>query len=105
MPYQQERELFILGRSEMITRIEVLFAVPVELTDAEQRQLYEMADKIARRHQAEGRVHWASGCGSKPIFSQQDRGMVHPSLIGEKEHGEPDWDDAVFFIETCERED
>jgi hypothetical protein len=89
----------------VITKIEVLFAVPVELAESERRQLRDMADAIARRHQAPGRVHWASGCGSKPIFSQQDRGMVHPSLIGEKAHGEPDWDDSIFFIETCERED
>lgn len=89
----------------MVRRIEVLFAVPVELTDAERRSLCEFVNTIARRHQEPGRVHWQSGCGSKPTFSQQDRGMVDPSLIGDAETGEPTWDDSVFFIETCERED
>jgi len=47
------------------SRIEIEFALPVTLTDEEMRQFCEIVQKIAKRHQPEGWVHWQSGCGGK----------------------------------------
>lgn len=88
-----------------ITKIEVDFALPVELTDSEMRHLCEVVQKIAKRHQPEGMVHWQSGCGQKPIFSQADcRFLGKPVDPSAPESGEPEWDDSVFHIETTARE-
>ncbi len=88
-----------------IRKIEIEFALPVELTDEEQRTILDMVQAIAKRHQPEGMVHWQSGCGSKPIFSQADaRFLGKPVDPNAPESGEPEWDDEVFHIETCARE-
>ena len=89
----------------MIRKIEVEFALPVELTDDEQRSICEMVQRIAKRHQPEGMVHWQFGCGSKPLFSQADcRFLGKPVDACQPETGEPTFDDEVFYIETAARE-
>ena len=72
-----------------IQRIEVQFGVPVELTDREQQDIHRIVNNAARRSQTPELVHWAAGCGSKPLW---------------REPLEPNWDDSVFFIECCARE-
>jgi hypothetical protein len=55
-----------------IRRIEVDFALPVELTDKEMQQICEIVNNAARRTETEEIVHWQSGCGSRPKFSKAD---------------------------------
>jgi hypothetical protein len=73
----------------MISRIEVQFAVPVELTDREMQDIHRIVNNAARRSQTPELIHWAAGTGSKPIWRKPQ---------------EPEWDDSVFFIECCARE-
>lgn len=88
-----------------IQRIEVDFALPVSLTDDEQRQLCALIQQIAKRHEPDGWVHWQSGVGSKPNLSQADcRFMGKPVNPNAPEVGEPTWDDSIFYIETTARE-
>jgi hypothetical protein len=89
----------------MIRKIEVDFALPVELTDGEMRRLCDFVQGIAKRHQPEGMVHWQSGCGSKPIFSQADSIFLGKTVDpNAPAAGEPEFDDEVFHIETFARE-
>lgn len=88
-----------------IRKIEIDFALPVELTDDEQRNLCDLVQKVAKRHQPEGMVHWQSGCGSKPSFSQADASFLSKKVdANAPETGEPTFDDSVFHIETTARE-
>lgn len=73
----------------MISKIEVSFAMPVELTQGEMMRIDQIVNDAARRTETPEIVHWAAGCGSKPLW---------------REPLEPNWDDAVFYIETCARE-
>ena len=88
-----------------ITKVEIDFAIPVELTDAEMQLLDKIANDAARRTETDKIVHWAAGCGCKPKFSKTDC-----LFLGKKadedapESGEPTWDESVFYIETCARE-
>jgi hypothetical protein len=89
----------------MIQRIEVDFAIPVELTDDEMQTLCDMVQRIAKRHQPEGFVHWQSGVGDKPIFSKTDCAIFGwDPQEGAKDSGEPDFDDSILHIETTCRE-
>ena len=89
----------------MIRRIEIEFALPVELEDAECRDLCIMIEKIARRHQPEGWYHWQAGAGSKPHFSRADCIFLGKSPEPDApDQGEPTFDDEVFHIETFARE-
>jgi len=88
-----------------VRRIEIDFALPVELTDDEMRQLCNMVQVIAKRHQPEGWVHWQFGAGQKPVFSQADcRFLGKPISPDAPETGEPTFDEEVFYIETTARE-
>ncbi|HVN82273.1 MAG TPA: hypothetical protein VMW38_25030 [Terriglobia bacterium] len=72
-----------------IKRIEVDFAIPVVMTPMIQRQLDEIVSRMARATETDEIVHWASGCGSKPIWNEPN---------------EPTFDDSVYHIETCARQ-
>jgi len=88
-----------------IRKIEVDFALPVELTDDEMRGLCDIVQQVAKRHQPEGMVHWQFGCGSKPVFSQADSLFLgKPIDDSAPESGEPTYNDEVFYIETAARE-
>ena len=89
----------------MIRRIEIDFALPVELTDDEQRALDRVVSHICKRECPEGWAFWPAGHGSKPNFSQMD------SIFLGKEpdpnaptSGEPTWDDSVYSIDCAARE-
>ena len=89
----------------MITKIEVSFAMPVELKDGEMQRLNEIVNDAARRTETPGIVHWAAGCGSKPNWSKTDcKIWGFEPTADSPDTGEPTFDDSVFFIETCARE-
>lgn len=89
----------------MISRIEVEFQIPVELTEKEMRTIHRIVDDAARRSAPEGWVHWASGCGSKPKFSKADCLFLGKEPEADSpERGEPTWDYSVYYIETSARE-
>ena len=89
----------------MITRIEIDFALPVELTAEEVRWINSFVQRIAKRHEPEGWVHWCAEYGSKPQLSQFDAvflGKVpDPSA---PMSGEPTFDDSVLYLATAARE-
>jgi hypothetical protein len=72
-----------------VRRIEVDFAMPVEMTPTIQRILLEIVNGMARATETPEIVHWQSGCGSKPIWNEPE---------------EPTWDDSVYHVDTCARE-
>lgn len=89
----------------MIRKIEIDFALPVELTDAEMRQLCDIAQAAAKRHEPEGWYHWQFGCGSKPHFSQTDALFLGKTADPNAPmDGEPTFDEEIFHIETTARE-
>lgn len=72
-----------------VSRIEVTFAVPVELTEEEQRSIVAVARRAARRSETPEIVHWPAGIGCKPIWNEPQ---------------EPTFDDSVFCVECFARE-
>lgn len=88
-----------------IRKIEVSFAIPVEITDKEMMQLDGMIQTIAKRNQPDGYVHWCAECGSKPHWSKAD-GRIFGREVDEDapELGEPTFDDDVLYFATCCRE-
>jgi hypothetical protein len=89
----------------MVRKIEIQFAIPVELTDSEIRMLGDLTQKIAKRHEPPGYFHWSAGCGSKPHFSRADaRFLGKEAEPDAPERGEPTFDDEVFCIETAIRQ-
>lgn len=90
----------------MIVAIEVGFAIPVTLSDDQERRLADLVEEIARANQPEGHVHWLCGTGSKPQLSQADsRFMGKPIDHNAPESGEPTFDNSVLCFETFCRED
>lgn len=88
-----------------IHRIEVNFAIPVNMTESQQRALHDVISEITKATVPPGCVHWVSGYGQKPMWSQDDQRFlgqhVDPSA---SQSGEPTWDETTFQIETCCRE-
>lgn len=89
----------------MTSAIEVSFAVPVALTDEQQRRLTDLVSEIARANTPEGHVHWLMGIGSKPQLSQSDARFLgkEPDPAAPID-GEPTFDDSVLYFETYCRE-
>lgn len=88
-----------------ISKIEVTFARPVELTDGEMRRIYEIAGDAARRTETAEFVHWAAGCGCKPNWSKTDCQIFgYEPTPDSPDTGEPTWDASVYFIETVTRQ-
>lgn len=88
-----------------ISKIEVVFARPVELTDGEMQRIHWIAGAAARRTETPEFVHWAAGCGCKPNWSKTDcRRFGYEPTADSPDTGEPTWDDSVFYIETATRE-
>jgi hypothetical protein len=87
-----------------ISSIEVHFAVPVYLPMAAQRELHEFISALVKlkRNQLVGCVHWLSGYGSKPNWSQADQRFLGQSVDpNAPARGEPTFDDSVMHFETC----
>jgi len=89
-----------------VRRVEIEFAIPVELTAAQNRTLWALVDEIteAARNQPVDGVHWTSGGGSKPVWSQADRAFLGMAPDGTApESGEPEFDDTTLQITTTAR--
>lgn len=85
----------------MIRKIEIEFAIPVELEDEEMRELDALVQRVAKRHEPEGHVHWCSGQGQKPLLSKADaRFLKKEPRPDAPETGEPEWDPDILYIET-----
>lgn len=92
--------------STLLRRIEVDFAIPVEMTQSEQRRLVLLLSEIidAPWNQIEDGVHWLAGVGSKPNWSRADAGFLGiKAEDGAPVSGEPTFDDSVFHVESCAR--
>jgi hypothetical protein len=90
-----------------VSAFEVSFAIPSVITQEHSRRFAELVSDIvdAPWNQPKNGVHWPSGCGSKPQWSQADQRVLGmPVDPNAPESGEPDFDDSVYFIETCARE-
>lgn len=89
----------------MIRKIEIEFALPVELSTQEQMALDRLVGQICDRHCPDGWAFWPAGCGQKPIFSQADqRFLGKPVDPNAPESGEPEWDSSVYSIDCAARE-
>ena len=83
--------------------IEVHFAIPVFIPQEALRELDRLLSAVVRlkRNQLQGYVHWVSGYGSKPQWSQADAAFLgQPVDPSAPASGEPTFDDSVYHIET-----
>jgi hypothetical protein len=88
-----------------ITKIEVSFALPVEILDSEMQQLSEIVNNAARRTETPEFVHWGAECGSKPNWSKTDcRIFGYEPTADSPDSGEPTFDDSVLYFATATRE-
>lgn len=89
-----------------LERIEVDFAIPVLMTQAQQRRLWEAIKEITDspwNAPAEG-VHWVAGVGSKPNWSKEDAAFLGRAPEPDAPAaGGPTFDDTVYHVETCAR--
>jgi hypothetical protein len=84
--------------------IEIVFALPVELTDDEQRYLVDFADRICKRHCPVDWAFWPAGIGSKPNFSQADAQFLgKPVDSSAPLTGEPVFDNDTYQIDCAAR--
>lgn len=91
-----------------LSRIEVEFAIPVWMTQEQQRNLVDTISDIVGSafNQPVAGVHWVGGIGSKPNFSVIDAALLgveagaNPPADGE----EPTFDDTIFQIQSNARE-
>jgi hypothetical protein len=88
-----------------IRQIEVSFAIPVDVTDDEMQLLDGMIQRIAKRNQPEGFLHWCAEVGAKPRWSKTDARIFGLETDPDApESGEPTFDDEVLYFATCCRE-
>ena len=88
-----------------VKKIEVNFAIPVELTQAEMQLIDTIANDAARRTETDKVVHWAAGCGDKPNWSKTDCAIFgYEPTPDSPESGEPTFDSTIFCVETFARE-
>ena len=89
-----------------VRAIEVDFAIPVYVTLDQRRRLDDLLHEIASapaNQPVEG-VHWVSGCGSKPRWSQTDARLLGKDVDpAAPVAGEPTFDDEVLHFETTAR--
>ena len=108
MNYDPNIRLAEPGEDDLrVERIEVEFALPVFLTGKQQERLAALIQEICKAPMntpANG-LHWQSGIGSKPQWSQADALLLgKPVDPKSPATGEPKFDDAVLHFETSARE-
>lgn len=89
-----------------IVRLEVDFAIPVHLSEDQERRLHDLLDEIVDSpwNQLTGWVHWLSGSGAKTNWSQADAAFLGiPADPDAPETGEPTLDYSVYHFETTAR--
>lgn len=88
------------------SRIEIEFGQEVRIPQQYLRRLYDLFDRIVRlpaNQPLEG-VHWLSGHGCKPIWSQADQRFLGKAVDPHApESGEPAFDDTTLHFETTSR--
>jgi hypothetical protein len=106
MPLDVERQAKPYDDDVYMERIEVEFALPVYVPTAALRELDGLLSSIIRlrRNQPVGGVHWISGYGAKPSWSQVDARLLGKTPASDAPlRGEPTWDENVYYIETTAR--
>lgn len=89
----------------MIRKLEINFALPVELTDDEMQRLDRFVGNICKRNCPKGWVFWPAGHGDKPIWSKADARIFGWETTSDApETGEPSFDDTVYSIDCAARE-
>lgn len=86
--------------------IEVEFAIPTLVTKDQQRRLLDLLDEIVRSpwNQPEEGVHWVSGVGAKPLWSQADAAFLGKPVGPDAPlSGEPEFQDDVLCVHTTAR--
>jgi hypothetical protein len=89
-----------------IQKIEVDFAIPVELTNEEHAAFTSLVGRIARRTTPPGCVHWLSGYGDKTILQcQADQELLGKPVDPSLPRGpvEPTYDSSILCFETSAR--
>lgn len=88
----------------MIRKIEIDFALSVDLSDEERRALDKLVGHICKRSCPEGWAFWPAGIGDKPMFSQADARFLGKQVDpNAPASGEPTFDDSVFHIDCAAR--
>lgn len=93
--------------ASQISRIEIDFGLSVYLTQAQQRKLVDLIEEITKQpwNAPEEGVHWLSGSGSKPRFSQVDALFLGKEVDPNAPiSGEPEFDNEILVFETHARE-
>ncbi len=92
----------------LVEKIEVEFAIPVFITGEQQHRLANLLEEIARapKNTPVNGVHWQSGVGSKPSWSQYDAAFLGKQVDpNAPPTGEPTYDDSILHFETSAREE
>lgn len=92
--------------TQVLSAIEVSFAIPVYVTSEQLHRLHVLIHEItdAPCNTPKAGVHWPSGYGSKPQWSRVDAAMLGvPAAPDAPFSGEPTFDDGTYFIETSAR--
>lgn len=85
-----------------VRRIEIDFAIPVNLTHQDMMAFDKLVQEIAKRNEPEHHFHWAAGNGAKPIFSQADQRFLGKEVDPNAPlSGEPTFDEEIYYIETA----
>jgi len=90
-----------------IEKIEVDFAIPAFISGEQMHRLANLIEEIARapKNTPVNGVHWQSGSGSKPQWSQFDAGFLGKKVDPKAPAtGEPTFDDSILYFETSARE-
>ena len=93
--------------ASIIRSIEIEFAIPVWMTQDQQRMVHDFVDSItnASCNQIKDGVHWMFFCGGRASFSAVDAALLGKVADPNIKNGdEPTHDDSVFVIETSARQ-
>ena len=89
--------------SDPLSSINIEFGIPTFISREHERELQQLVEKIVKcdYNQPACGVHWVSGYGSQPNWSQQDALFLgKPVDTNAPERGEPTFDDSILHIET-----
>lgn len=84
-----------------VSSVELSFALPCFITQAQQMKLHNVMDEIcgAPVNQIAGHAHWAAENGHKPTWSQADARMLGIATPADApESGEPTFDDSILYF-------
>ena len=84
-------------------RIEVEFAIDVEVSDEQDAQLYAVISDIVKANTPAGMVHWIVSGGHKPLWSDADVALFPDLGSGRsgRPSGEPDYDEDTYYLQTA----